>query len=290
MAVKRFFLYGFLALFVSGCGSGHSVTETLHIPDTPTAGNVCATDKTVVLLPFADYSSGDDVISVYKRSISITEALTDRFVYKGFKMPIQEDVTQYLVETNIIRLPPQDGTSRLKTELDGEWSDVMKGEFEKWIEASRVETASSSGGSANPENAPGVHGLNKMSISKLGRRFNADYIVRGRIIEYNLQKEHTWDLKKKGVLPFIMKGTTQAAFGFAETEEYDNLNNIALWGLAGAILGYNLDTPFNPETTTITPTSTITSGDSNAEFWNTVTWGFVGASAAHLVNQSGDTP
>src|SRR5210317_1074663 len=242
MAVKRFFLYGFLALFVSGCGSGHSVTETLHIPDAPTAGDVCATDKKVVLLPFADYSAGDDVISVYERSRSVTEALTDRFVDKGFKMPIQEDVTQFLVETNIIRLPPQAGSSNLKRELDGEWSDVMKGEFEKWIEADRMQTASSSGGSANPENAPGVHGLNKMSISKLGRRFNADYIVRGRIIEYDLQNEHTWDLRKKGIVPFIMKGTTQAAFGFAESKDYDNLNNIALWGLAGGIIGYHAGT------------------------------------------------
>jgi hypothetical protein len=283
MAVKRFFLYGFLALFVSGCGSGHSVTETLHIPDTPTAGNVCATDKTVVLLPFADYSSGDDVISVYERSISITEALTDRFVYKGFKMPIQEDVTQYLVETNIIRLPPQDGTSRLKTELDGEWSDVMKGEFEKWIEASRVETAASSGGASNPGNAPGVHGLNKMSISKLGRRFNADYIVRGRIIEYDLQNEHTWDLRKKGIVPFIMKGTTQAAFGFAESKDYDNLNNIALWGLAGGIIGYHAGTPVDSNT------GTLNAGDYPTA-WNSVIWGLGGAGIAHLANHSGETP
>ncbi|HKJ13800.1 MAG TPA: hypothetical protein VJ988_02970, partial [Desulfobulbales bacterium] len=111
MAVKKFFLYGFLALFVSGCGSGHSVTETLHIPDTPTAGDVCATDKKVVLLPFADYSSGDDVISVYERSRSVTEALTDRFVDKGFKMPVQEDVTQYLVDANIIRVASMSTTS-----------------------------------------------------------------------------------------------------------------------------------------------------------------------------------
>ena len=294
MAVKRFFLYGFLALFVSGCGSGHSVTETLHIPDTPAAGNVCATDKTVVLLPFADYSSGDDVISVYERSRSVTESLTDKFIGKGFKMPIEEDVTQYLVDSDIIRLPPREGSSSLKKELDGEWSVEMKAELEKWIEADKVQTAASSGGAANPANAPGVHGLNKMTVAKLGRVFNADYVIRGRIIEYNLQKEHTWELKKKGILPFIMKGTTQAAFGFASTEDYDNLNNIALWGLAGAIIGYNLDTPFHPESSTTTIngpiTTTVSSGDSNAEFWNGVTWGAVGAGAAHLVNQSGQTP
>jgi len=294
MAVKRFLLYGFLALFVSGCGSGHSVTETLHIPDTPTAGNVCTTNKTVVLLPFADYSSADDVISVYERSRSVSESLTDKFVGKGFKMPIEEDVTQYLVDSNIIKLPPQETTSKLKQELDGEWSDTMKGELEKWIEADRVQNAAKTGGAGNPANSPGVHGLNKMTISKLGRRFNADYIVRGRIIEYNLQKEHTWSLFKKGVLPFVMGGTTQLAFGFAETEEYDNLNNIALWGLAGAILGYNVDTPFNPESSTSTISGsdiiTTSSGDSDAELWNAVTWGLVGAGTAHLVNHSGETP
>jgi hypothetical protein len=283
MAVKRFFLYGFLALFVSGCGAGQTVTETLHIPDAPKAGNVCATDKTVVLLPFADYSSGDDVISVYERSRSVTEALTDRFIDKGFKMPIQEDVTQYLVDTHIIRLPSKEGSSKLKKELEGEWSDVMKGEFEKWIEADKAQVAALSGGAGNPESAPGVHGLDKMNISKLGRRFNADYIVRGRIIEYNLQKEHTWSLQKKGILPFIMEGTTQAAFGFAETEDYDNLNNIALWGLAGAMIGNNAGTPVSKGT------GVLNAGD-HPDAWNSVIWGLGGAGIAHLVNHSGETP
>jgi len=289
MAVKKFFVYGFLALLVSGCASGYSVTETLHVQDTPSA-NVCATDKTVVLLPFADYSSGDDVISVYTKSRSVTESLTDRFAMKGFKMPVQEDVTRYLVDANIIRLASRDTTSHLQQEMEGEWSDTMKGELQKWMDADKLINAAKSGGADHPENAPGVHGLDKTTIAKLGRRFNADYIVRGRIIEYNLQKEHSWALQKKGLLPFIMGGTTQAAFGFAETEEYDNLNNIALWGLAGAIIGYNADTPFEPEVKRITPTATITSGDADAEFWNSVTWGFVAGGAAHLVNHSGQTP
>ena len=289
MAVKRFFLYGFLALLVSGCASGQSVTETLHSTDMQPASNVCATNKTVVLLPFADYSSGDDVMSVYARSRSVTEALTDRFAGKGFKMPVQEDVTQYLVDVDIIKMASRETTSRLKKEMEGEWSDVMKAEFQNWIDADRKIKAAHTGGD-HPVNAPGVHGLDKMSISKLGRRFNADYVVRGRIIEYNLQEEHSWTLAKKGVLPFIMGGTTQAMFGFADSEQYDNLNNIALWGLAGAIAGYNAEDPFEPWEKRITSTATTTSGTSDAEFWNTVTWGMVGGTAAHLVNHSGYSP
>jgi len=216
MAVKKFFLYGFLALLVSGCASGLSVTETLHTPDTQSASYVCATDKTIVLLPFADYSSGDDVMSVYERSRSVTEALTDRFTGKGFKMPIQEDVTQYLVDANIIRLASGGTTTRLQQELDGEWSDMIKVEFREWIDADKVARAAKGDSEGHPTNSPGVHGLNKTSIAKIGRRFNADYVVRGRIIEYNLQKEQTWGLHKIGLLPFVMGGTTQAAFGFAE--------------------------------------------------------------------------
>ena len=294
MAVKRFFLYGFLALLVGGCTSGHQVTETLHTPDTHSASYICATDKTVVLLPFADYSSGDDVMSVYEKSRSVTEALTDRFAGKGFKMPVQEDVIQHLVDARIIRMASSDTATRLQQELDGEWSDVTKGELQAWIDADKAENLARSGGDGHPVNSPGVHGLNKSNIAKLGRRFNADYVVRGRIIEYNLQKEHTWKLHKKGLLPFLVGGTTQAFFGIAESEEYDNLNKIALWGLAGAIIGFNVDTPFEPEKTTITDngiTTTITStGDPDAELWNAVSWGLAAGSVAHLVNHSGDTP
>jgi len=294
MAVKRFFLYGFLALLVSGCASGQSVTETLHTTDMQTAPSACTTDKTVVLLPFADYSSGDDVMSVYSKSRSVTEALTDKFAGKGFKMPVQEDVTRYLVDEKIIRMASRDNTSRLEKELSGEWSDEMKGELQNWIDADKKIAAADAGGAGHPVNSPGVHGLDKRTIAQLGRRFNADYVVRGRIIEYNLQKEHSWNLRKKGILPFIMGGTTQAAFGFADSEEYDNLNNIALWGLAGALIGYHTDGPFEPETsvttTSGTSSTTVSSGDEHAAFWNSVTWGMVGGSAAHLVNHSGYTP
>jgi hypothetical protein len=282
MAVKKFFLYGFLALLVSGCASGYSVTETLHVQDTPSA-NVCATDKTVVLLPFADYSSGDDVISVYAKSRSVTESLTDKFAMKGFKMPVQEDVTRYLVDANIIKLASRDTTSRLQQEMSGEWSDVMKGEFQKWMDADKDINAAKSGGADDPENAPGVHGLDKSTIAKLGRRFNADYVVRGRIIEYNLQEEHTWELQKKGLLPFIFGGTTQAAFGFADSEYYDNLNSIALWGLAGAIVGAYADAPVD------VGSSNFATSD-NADLWNSVLWGFGAASIAHLSNHSGEMP
>jgi hypothetical protein len=296
MAVQRLFLYGFLALLVSGCGTSQAVNETLHVPETISGSAVCATDKTLVVLPFADYSSGDDVMSTHERSSSVTEALTDQLVGKGFKMPVQEDVTQYLVDKNIITLATYNNAyNAIEEELSGQWSSRMKGEIKSWIEADKRSSAAASGANSNPLAAPGTHALDARSVSKIGRKFNAQYLVRGRIIQYDLQEEHTWQMNKIGILPFVVKGTKQAAFGFAKSEEYDNLDALALWGLAGAIIGYNADTPVDPEKTKTTISGsdiiTKTSGDSDdAEFWNSVIWGTGAATMAHLAMQSGKVP
>ena len=68
-----------------------------------------------------------------------------------------------------------------------------------------------------------------------------------------------------------------------------------LWGLAGAIVGYNAETPFDDKNTskTISGSNVITSksnGTSNADFWNSVTWGMGAATVAHLAMQSGVVP
>jgi len=295
MAVQRMFLYGLLAILVSGCGSGQAVTETLHVAETSSSPTVCATDKTVVVLPFADYSSGDNVVSVHVRSRNVTEALTDKFVAKGFKLPVQEDVTQYLVDKNIIQMASNVIYSTIEKELDGEWHPIVKDEIRGWIEADKISNSAKSGPSSNPLAAPGTHALDKRTVANIGKRFNAEYLVRGRIIEYDLQKEHTWQMKKIGILPFFVKGAKQAAFGFAKSEEYDNLDAMALWGLAGAIIGYNADSPVDPNKskTFIDGSDIVTknSGDSsNAEFWNAAIWGVGAATMAHLAMQSGVVP
>ena len=295
MSVKRLFLYGCFALFVSGCGSGQSVSETLHVPETSSAPTVCATDKTVVVLPFADYSSGDNFVSVYERSRNVTEALTDKLVGKGFRLPVQEDVTQYLADKNIIQMASNVVYNSIEQELSWEWSPVVKDEIRGWIEADKISNSAKNGADSNPLAAPGTHALDKRTVANIGKRFNAEYLVRGRIIEYDLQKEHTWQMKKIGILPFVVKGTKQAAFGFAKSEEYDNLDALALWGLAGAIVGYHADSPVDPKSSkTYVDGSNVvrkSSGDSSdAEFWNSAIWGVGAATVAHLAMQSGVVP
>jgi hypothetical protein len=70
--------------------------------------------------------------------------------------------------------------------------------------------------------SPGAHGLTEQTIAKIGRKFHADYIIRGRILEFKTrQEENRWAPWKKGILPFLFGTTDQLSVGFARTDQYD---------------------------------------------------------------------
>lgn len=291
MSMSRMFLYGFMALLISGCGQ--TVTETLHVPASAPAPVVCETDKTIVALPFADYSNADDLASVQQRSMIIMEALTDNLVAKGFRMPVQEDVFGYLVDKQIISQAAPGGSQALANELNNNWSDAMKATLSD-IMATEDRMAGMKAAADSPLAAPGVHALDRNAVADLGKAFNADYVVRGRVVNYRIGKAHTWEPTRIGILPFVYNGVSRSVFGIAKSETYDNLDAIALGALIGGIAGYNGDYPYEPEvmTTTITGTTstTTTTGTSDAADTNALLWGAVGATAAHLAKNGGDTP
>lgn len=294
MAVIRLFLCGLAALIISGCGQ--TVTETLHIPETTPGDAAC--NETIVLLPFADYSYAENIGTAHSRNMAIMEALTDRLAAKGFQVPVQEDVFKYLVDGQIINLVPYGKESRsassgsLQKELDeGDWSDMMKNEFRGLIESQEDHAASDD---SDPLAAPGVHGLDNTTIMALGKKFGAGYVVRGRIINYEIGRENSWDPTKRGLLPFVYGATSKTVFGIAKSEKYDNLDAMALGALAGGLIGNNADNPLTPATSITnisgTTTTTSSSGTSNASTWNSIIWGAVGAGAGHLAQNGGDTP
>jgi hypothetical protein len=179
-----------LALSVSSCGQ--VVTETLHVPaDAPTK---LACPKTVVVLPFADYFYGDDLRTGLIRNSLVMENMVDQLVAKGVNVPVQEDVLQYLVDKHIVTLLPQDGefppsnTQSVANELSGDWSDVMKEELQRIIaqDAGRAPLTNE-----QLREGPGMYALDENTIQDMGKYFQADYLVRGRIIEYYLKKGQT---------------------------------------------------------------------------------------------------
>ena len=87
----KYLIIGILALVMAGCGQ--TVVETLHVPE-GAGQNAPGNGKSVVILPFADYSFADSLTSSYRRNLQISESVTDNFVANGFGTSIQDDVVR----------------------------------------------------------------------------------------------------------------------------------------------------------------------------------------------------
>lgn len=271
----HFVLAGLTLLLLNGCGQ--TVVETLNVSQT--AGpNAPGKGKTIVILPFADYTYADSIAAAHRRDMAITESLTDRLVTNGFSLPVQEDVFAYMVDQSIISLVAyeQNNSVSLNNELSGEWGDVMKDQIRGYIAEQQTQRDNQIAAS------PGTHGLTQQTITKLGRKFHADYVVRGRILEFKTRQEHTWAPWKRGILPFISGTTSQVAFGFADTDQYDTWNNMIAGGTYGAIIGHNANGPWDP-----TDGGDNILGISGSQDANTITWGAVGALLGEESKKSG---
>ena len=234
----QFIILGILVFALTSCGQ--TVVETLNVPEGPVF-NGAGKGRTIVILPFADYSYADNIDSAHRRYLKVTESLTDHLVADGFHMPVQEDVFHYLVEQNYLSIPlyEQDNSNSMKNELTGDWSNVMKAEIRRYIEMQQVSRDN------RVTSSPGTHGLTPNAIKKIGRFFNADYIVRGRILEYKTRQEASWAPWKKGIIPVVAGGSSQILFGFASSADYDEWDTTIAGGLIGSQIGREKTWPFD---------------------------------------------
>mgnify|MGYP001485724680 CR=1 FL=1 len=81
----KYLITGILTLLLAGCGQ--TVVETLHVPNSP-GYNAPGSGKSIVVLPFADYSQGN-LQSAERRNMHITESFTDNLSSAGTGLPIQ---------------------------------------------------------------------------------------------------------------------------------------------------------------------------------------------------------
>lgn len=267
----KYLVIGILALALSGCGQ--TVVETLNITEGP-ASNAPGSGKSIVILPFADYSQGN-IESAKRRNMTITEAMTDRLVSNGFGLPVQEDVFEFLVKQDVIQLAAYKAanTTSLDDELTNDWSNVMKAQilqYKSQVENEVYRSANTS---------PGAHALTKKKIAKIGRHFDADYVVRGRILEYKTRDEASWAPWKKGILPFVNGGASRILNGFASSDEYDERNESITGALIGGRLAHKQGTwPWDDGKTIF--------GMADNSF-NTVLWGGVGWAMGSVTHSSG---
>ncbi|MDD2468990.1 MAG: hypothetical protein PHI97_33895 [Desulfobulbus sp.] len=219
MKFWRHLLICALAITFSGCGT--TVDKSLKVA--PESRTIVGDDRTAVILPFADYTNANNLESAFRRNMFVNESIIDHFVRLGFHLPVQEDIFQYLAQQNIINViayNPQK-TKSLEYEMGKEWSPAMKETLQGYIDyAQRAETNSEEGNDAL------THGLNGQEIVKIGRHFSADYIVRGRIIQYKDRLDPSGAIWKKGVLPFFVGGTKNVLLGKAMPQSYDSLDSM----------------------------------------------------------------
>jgi len=252
-------LIGIVALLLCGCGT--TVKESLKVQ--PTTKRMIGADRTVVILPFADYSHADNLETAYRRNLLVSENVTDQLVSNSFHTPHNEDVFLYLVDHNIINVVAYENkkAKSVKDELRSDWSERMKGHLQHYIDLS--ENASEE----TMDKSPGTHGLTPQEIVKIGRHFSADYIIRGSILQYKDRQDPSWSPTKRGVIPFITGVSNKIAFGQAESDKYDELGNIVVGGTYGALLGDGASWPFDKNSTNI---SGVADNIGNAIYWSGV--------------------
>ncbi len=184
----RYLLIGLLALVITGCGQSVQDTMTLKhpLPKQSEAGD----NKTIVILPFANYFFVDDLEATYRRNLLVNENIVDQLVSHGFNLPIQEDVFMYLIDNRVIEsLTHEEQHAVVREELvAGGWSDSMRSEVESHLvsSAQRISTANMASSVA------ATFGLTSQEIVKIGRYFGADYILRGRVVQYEGRSAPIW--------------------------------------------------------------------------------------------------
>jgi hypothetical protein len=257
--------------------------------------------KQIVVLPLADYTMGVRPDDSLRRQVKIYEALMYRLAEKGFYVPLKEDVVQYLVDLGVIRIIGKSSTGSgsscelITEELSSGWSEAMQEEIQKLVVMNEQMKKSKQGFEVTRV------GLDLGIIKEIGRYFRADYILRGRVVEYEVREGNTLNPLQIGALPFFFDTSSALLFGFAESERYDLWQDLSVGASLGALLGTEAETPFTTprKETTITGSSnprfatesvSHEGGTSDHAGLNAAVWGAAGASAAYLASKGGHVP
>jgi TolB-like protein len=233
--------------------------------------------KQIVVLPLADYTMGVQPDDSLRRQVKIYEALMCRLAERGFYVPLKEDVVQYLVDLGVIRIVGQpsirSGSScgLITEELSSGWSEAMQVEIQKLVVMNEQLDKSKQRFELTRV------GLDPGTIQQIGHRFGADYILRGRVVEYEVREGNTLNPLQIGILPFFFDMSSSLLFGFAESEQYDLWQDLYIGASIGALAGSFAETPFS-------------SGNSDYAGLNAAVWGAAGASAAYLASKGGRIP
>lgn len=279
---------------LSGCGQ--KIKDSIVPVNTSSIHN--GANEQIVILPFADYSVGRHTDDALRRQVKIQEALAYRLAQRGFLVPVEEDVVQYLADIGVIRIVKASTESNrpyadLKREIGAGWSPEMESEIRALLIQNR--------GLNESETRMEITkvGLDRGIIQQIGRYFGANYVLRGRIVEYEIRNNQALSPIQQGILPFFFDSASGFLFGFADSGRYDLWQDMAVGGGLGALFGSSANTPFNaPGKRRVVSghpmfgiSHTVEKGGySNSNGLNAAVWGGAGAAAAYLASKGGNVP
>lgn len=240
-------------LLISACNQTR-VTTTIA-PARPLIAT--GINASIVLMPLADYSQGATPDRAARRQAKSLASISQQITTLGIMPAVQEDVYGYLFETGLIA-PVQTGIPEYDA---SKWSNFTNSITDAILE---------SGSSGQAQN---IIGFSPEAIKEIGKYFSAKYVLRGRIIEYNMREEKTFDPTRRGLLPFFVDGTTTGLFGVARSGNYDLWQDTATMGTLGALAGTNANGPYV--------------GGTGAYGANATFWGAAAAGTAYLANKGG---
>ncbi len=280
-----------LAMTLCACSYKPSVEYSMT-PAVPTDNGTSVTHRpTVVILPLADYSQGQTLDAATRRQAKIMACLSRDLYRIGLVSAIQDDVNRYLLDSNIIHKVRQTPKPLVAYFQASQWGELTN---------SVVDEINTSVFTSPPQEELDDTGLKPGVIRSIAFLFGADYLLRGRIIEYEVRKGFSMNPLRRGVLPFFFDSASSVIFGVAKSDTYDMLQDTAIGGTMGGLLGSDANTPFNApqKTTKIVGSSPRfahevtkeSGGYDNYATYNSLVWGAVGAGVAALAKKGGDVP
>jgi hypothetical protein len=288
-----------MVLSLAACG--HTVKETVSpVP----ADQVKTASRNVVVIPFADYTPNSSRENYWRRNVLVMEALQDEFSRYGVATAIEEDVLDYLVQERIIELPETEpvflSSNAYMHDMaaSGDWSSMMVKELftaigkNRKMELERQKKDQDGDGNVSLSGAS----LTSEQVVHLGYMFGANYVVRGRIVEFDQgAAKDNFNPFQVGLLPFVFNTGQRTIFGVAQADKYELIDKMAIGGVAGLAYGNsNQNTPFDEDIDREDPghplfSPAVVDVDDYHEL-NTAFWGAAGTGLGFLAHNGGKVP
>ena len=280
--IRTYILGILILLFSISCGQEVRQTISPVVPD-PADGRL----KRIVILPFADYTLSFSSYGHWRRTLLVHEAVQDELYRAGFVPAGEEAVAEYLLRRGVFQYPYElsADTISLQREMDEDWSDQMKEELAKIVS----ENMARSSGLKNEREKRELVAMNSQMIKDLGDTLGADYVVRGRIVEFRWGHEDTFNFVKIGFLPCILKTSRRMVFGLADSESYEAVDKASIGGTLRRALA-DTDYPFKYKAD---PDSYMLDNKSTEEIYSRLSdlvWGAGRFAAGALGDTQGNVP